>query len=462
MNKVSVVFVLMVLLVLAIAPVMPRAASPDGSSATGTPTIAVPVDIPPTNTPTPPIVEPLDYDPEEMEELRRALFDIADVLDELYPYAETYAQVSGQELPPKVDRQLIKEITPDGLYLLREVLGGEEEVESFLNDVKALKSLVFTPEKKSIAGEREPKPSPDSLTMSASSSTSPLTSIGIIPAPTPVTTPPPGIEHIKHDPYETSAHDSIHDNIYETGGDLEEPSIFAVCPETRYPNAAVLAVLLTSFATREADDFAEAAGCKGTFLMVCVPFGGGTNLPGCLGWGILKGIHLAASAVLEGLNFCIGVIDAAELATALQNTEIIHAELHMHDQNLTTRFNWTDNDLFHFRNLNLRSRIEDNLASPEDDPIALFTLPGDVCITTDLEVISANNPRFSSGRIAGCGLLEVVSDTVRSAIDMTIIAGESVNNAEAEFQAAVAHYDAQQWKLAYARFRKAYREAVRP
>jgi len=134
----------------------------------------------------------------------------------------------------------------------------------------------------------------------------------------------------------------------------------------------------------------------------------------------------------------------------------------MHDQNLTTRFNWTDNDLFHFRNLNLRSRIEDNLASPEDDPIALFTLPGDVCITTDLEVISANNPRFSSGRIAGCGLLEVVSDTVRSAIDMTIIAGESVNNAEAEFQAAVAHYDAQQWKLAYARFRKAYREAVRP
>jgi hypothetical protein len=77
-------------------------------------------------------------------------------------------------------------------------------------------------------------------------------------------------------------------------------------------------------------------------------------------------------------------------------------------------------------------------------------------------VVNANNPRFSSARIAGCGLLEVVSDTVRSAIDMTMIAGGSVNNAEAEFSAAVDHYNSGQWKLSYARFRKAYREAVRP
>jgi hypothetical protein len=110
----------------------------------------------------------------------------------------------------------------------------------------------------------------------------------------------------------------------------------------------------------------------------------------------------------------------------------------------------------------MRSRIEDNLASPEDDPIALFMLPGDVCVTSDLEVIDADNPRFSSGRIAGCGLLEVVSDTVRSAIDMQVVAGEDVNDAEAEFAAAVSHYGAQEWKLAYDRFRKAYREAVRP
>ena len=448
MSKLGILFAV---IILALATVLPMAASPDRDSATGTPTPIVA-----TATPTPVIVKPLGssgrYDPEEMEELRRALLDMADVLDELYPYAETYAQVSGQELLPRVDRQLIKEIMPDGLYLVREALGGEEEYESFLDTIRALKSLVLTPEKKSSAGEEGLKPSPDSFTMLASSSTPPLTSIGIIPAPTPVTTPPPGIRH------------EGHDQTNDDAGDLEEPDYFPVCPKTRYPNPAVLAVLLASFITREVDDFAEAASCQGTFLMVCTPFGGGTNLPGCLGWGILKGIHLATSAVLEGLSYCIGAIDFVELFTAWENTELLHAELHMHDQNLTTRFNWTDNDLFHFRNLNLRSRIEDNLASPNDDPIALFTLPSDICVTIDLEVFDRNDAgdKFSSKRIAGCGLLEVVSDTVRSAIDMNQIAGQDVNNAEAEFAAAVAHFDNGEWKLAYARFRKAYREAVRP
>ena len=452
MNRLSVLFIV---IILALATVMPMAASPNRDSATGTPTPIVA-----TTAPTPVIVKPLEssgrYDPEDMEELRWALLDVVNVLDELYPYAETHAQVSGQELPPRMDRQLIKEITTDGLYVVREMLGGEEEYKSFLDNIKALKSLVLTPEKEYAEVEEGVKPSPDS-SAALSASTSPLTSIGIIPAPTPVTTPPPGIEHIEH----TS---ETHDNIYETGGDLKDPGYFPVCPKTRYPNAAVLTVLLASFITREVDDFAEAAACKGTFIMVCVPFGGGTNLPGCLGWGILKGIHLITSAVLDGLNFCIGTIDRAELITALRNTELLHAELAMHDQNLTTRFNWTDNDLFHFRNLNLRSRIEDNLASPEDDPIALFTLPGEICITTDLEVFDRNDAgdKFSSKRIAGCGLLEVVSDTVRSAIVMNQDAGQDPNNAWAEFDAAVAHYDAQEWKLAYARFRKAYREAVRP
>ena len=37
-----------------------------------------------------------------------------------------------------------------------------------------------------------------------------------------------------------------------------------------------------------------------------------------------------------------------------------------------------------------------------------------------------------------------------------------LSESEAEFQAAVAHYNNGEYKLAYARFRKAYREAVRP
>jgi hypothetical protein len=45
---------------------------------------------------------------------------------------------------------------------------------------------------------------------------------------------------------------------------------------------------------------------------------------------------------------------------------------------------------------------------------------------------------------------------------MTRATGQDVNNAEAEFDAAIQHYNNGEWKLAYARFRKAYREAGRP
>jgi len=447
MNKLGVVFLVIVLV---LTTVMSMAASPASELATGTPT-----PIMATATPPPVIVKPLDssgrYDPEDMEELRGALFDVADVLDELYPFAEYYAQVSGTELPPRVNRQLIEEITPDGLYMLREALGGEEEVKSFLDNIRALETVVLTLKEESSEGEKSLEPSLDSLTaLSAPPPNPPLTSIGIIPAPTPVTSRPPRIRHADHD------------QTNEAAGDLEEPGYFVLCSKTRNSAAGMLAAMVITDIAKAAAYLADIITCENTLIVIALPFGGGTNIPGCVVAGVVKGIGLAAEAVLEGLKFCDGTIDGAELGTAFKNTVLLHAELAMHDDNLTTRFNWTDNDLFHFRNLNLRSRIEDNLASPEDDPVALFTLPSDICITTDLEVISANNPKFSSGRIAGCGLLEVVSDTVRSAIDMNQIAGQDINNAEAEFAAAVQHYNNGEWKLAYARFRKAYREAVRP
>jgi hypothetical protein len=446
MNKLGVVSLLIVLV---LTPVMPRATSADQGAAIETPTPTTTT----TATPTPVIVKPLDssgrYNPEDMEELRGALFDVADVLDELYPFAEYYAQVSGTELPPRVDRQLIQEITPDGLYMLREALGGEEEVKSFLDNIRDLEAVVLTLKEESSEGDKGVGPSPDSFTTS-STDTPPLTSIGIIPAPTPVTSRPPRIRHADHD------------QTNEDAGDLEEPGYFVLCSKTRNSAAGMLAAMVITDIAKAAAYLADIITCENTLIVIALPFGGGTNIPGCVASGVVKGIGLAAEAILEGLKFCDGTIDGAELGAAFKNTVLLHAELAMHDDNLTTRFNWTDNDLFHFRNLNLRSRIEDNLASPEDDPIALFTLPGDICITTDLEVISANNPRFSSGRIAGCGLLEVVSDTVRSAIDMNQNAGQDINNAEAEFDAAVQHYNNGEWKLAYARFRKAYREAVRP
>jgi hypothetical protein len=45
---------------------------------------------------------------------------------------------------------------------------------------------------------------------------------------------------------------------------------------------------------------------------------------------------------------------------------------------------------------------------------------------------------------------------------MNAVAGQNTHNAEAEFDAAVEHYNNGEWKLAFTRFRNAYRDAVRP
>ena len=185
--------------------------------------------------------------------------------------------------------------------------------------------------------------------------------------------------------------------------------------------------------------------------------------PVCWASAIANDITSITEDVNEGFNYCNNLVQQNLIQSTFKNLQIIHADLYDHDQNLTTRFNWTDKFLFDFRNLNLRLNIEANLASPGDDPQAAFTLPRAVCISTDLETLQEQDP-FSPDVIAGCGLLEIVSDTVKSGIDMTVVANgpDSVHNAQAEFDAAVQHYNNQEWKLAYARFRKAYREAVRP
>ncbi|MBS1252929.1 MAG: hypothetical protein MAG451_01972 [Anaerolineales bacterium] len=393
-------------------------------------------------------------DPEEMEEFRRDLLDLVDALEVLYPYAEAYAQVTDEPPPPLVSRHLIRTLTYKQLAIVQDTFG--DAYVPFKQDIKALKSLVLSPQK-----ERGEIQEPGNSVLGTKSelnavSSAPPSSSKLIPAPTPVTVPPPGITHANHG------------NTNDTLGDLPDPNYptSVGCPDTRFPNAATLTTLIATAIAKEVDDFADAAGCEGTFFVVAAPFGGGSNLPGCLGWAVLKVITLAASAVDEGLNFCIGRIDAAELEAARVNATILHAELAMHDVNLTNRFNTTDQFLFHFRNVNLRSRIEANLASEEDDPIAEFYLPRQFCITNALETLTNPNSSdydpFAHEAIAGCGLLEVVSDTVKSAMDMTTNASEDINNAESEFNAAVQHYDDREWKLAYDRFRKAYREVIKP
>ncbi len=410
--------------------------APGGSTLSGE--ISTPTPMKATPAPSPTVTVnvlpcPVSADAKALEEFRGELLLLLDTLDTMSPAAQAYAQAKGEGPVPKMNRKLIEEATHEQLCWALAAVG--ERYEVFKEGISVLKATDLSSGKTSRA----------------------LSSFPIIPTPTPVTTPLPGIRHANHDQTNAMLGD-LPAADYPSAPEHDLP-----CPKERYPIGATFAVLLTSFVTKEIDHFAEAAECEGTFFVVALPFGGGSNLPGCLGWGILKGIALAAEIAMEGLKFCEGNIDYAEIAASEAYVKILHAELHMHDRGLTQRFNTTDKFLFDFRNLNLRSRIEANLASADDDPLSLFSLPPDVCITTDLEVISADNPRFSSGRIAGCGLLEVVSDTVRSAIDMTRIASgpDSVHNAEAEYQAAVQHYNNGEWKLAYARFRKAYREAVR-
>jgi hypothetical protein len=225
----------------------------------------------------------------------------------------------------------------------------------------------------------------------------------------------------------------------------------------------MLGLFVAKAALDTVEKILDTIGCEGslgtapTFPFGCV----GTSAPGCIAWGIIKGIAFALGAVYEGFEFCNGTVDGAELGSAFDYIQIIHADLNDHDRGLTTRFNTMDKFLFNFRNLNLRQRIEDNIGSPEDSPIALFTLPRRVCMSTELETLQATDP-YAPEVIAGCGLLELVMDIVRSAIEMHREAGQNVHNAQQEYDTAVVHYNNGEWKLAFTRLRNAYRDAVRP
>jgi len=376
-------------------------------------------------------------DPEAMEDIRRDLLDLVGILEELYPCAQYYAQVTGQEPPPLPSRQLIQALTPEELNMVREAFGDDYEL--FKQNLKALKSLVLTPGKEPSEGQGQPS----------------LSSFITIPTPTPVTTPPPGITHKNHK------------QINDAAGDLSKPEYPVMCVPGflgwRFPHGFMLALFIVKVAGDVAGQIADTVGCEGSLGTAPTAPAGcvGTSAPGCVIWAIVKSIAVALNWVFEASTFCNEEVDGAELGAAFENIQIIHADLHDHDRGLTTRFNTMDKFLFNFRNLNLRQRIEDNIGSPEDSPIALFTLPRQVCMTTELETLQATDP-YAPEVIAGCGLLELVMDIVRSAIDMNRIAGQNVHNAQEEYNTAVVHYNNGEWKLAFTRLRNAYRDAVRP
>ncbi len=430
MSKLGFVFVIVVL---ALATLLPMATSANRSVVPSVPTPTPMGDLPATITPPgPDILDRLGYegapDPQEMEQFRRQLLDFLDdlyvLVDQVPPGADyrSYARAS-----LKKAKREIQELTHEQLHLIQvsfEVSGTDLQV--VRANVQRAKSLVLTP-------GRKPERSPDSFS--------------IIPTPTPVRTPAaPSVSHTNDEQTNSAT------------GDLFPPGwpTDVGCPEQGYPAVAVFPLMITLDAL-EGVRIGLEAFCKEKTVF-------GTNPQDpiqCTVQTVFEYVIFAVQQVHDGFVFCNGNVASARTQAIFEDTKIVHADLAAHDANLHTRFNATDRFLFDFRNLNLRLNIEANLASPDDNPRVLYALPRSVCISSDLETLQQSDP-FAPEVIAGCGLLEVVSDTVRSAIDMTAAAGQGISNAEAEFQAAVAHYNNGEWKLAYARFRKAYREAVKP
>jgi hypothetical protein len=403
-------------------------------------------------------------EPEAMEDFRGELLKLVDVLDEIYDEVYPTIQSSGKEpaVSPKELRQLIQELTVDDLYVARASFVNYGTVK---NNIEVLGSLALTSGKGASREDKELGPSLDSFT--------------VIPTPTPVGQ---GIRHFIPKPLPTPVGKSIPQtntnidagDIFVKEGGSQTPnypvSAFPCFTNTRAPNPVVLGFQITVDALKVVQIVAK--NLSEMTVVICPAPGQpqGQAIPGAAAVEFLADMAgLLLGLVLDAFNMCIGAIDGAEILASFENTQILHADLDEHDKYLKARADTIDQFLFDFRNLNLRLNIEANLVSPEDNPNSLFALPSSICIKDDpqpggfnVEVVGDPNDPLTPERLRRCGLLEVVSDTVRSAIDMTSLAGQDVNNAEAEFQAAVEHFDAGEWKLSYARFRKAYREAVRP
>ncbi len=426
---------LFTLVALALATGIIMGASADSGSATETPTPVAP------GTPTPtvsagPSLSGLDKvpNPQAVQAFRADLLGLLDTLEEI-----------NAELPPqmrernqdrlRLARQRIAASTDQELDLLRTAFADSRIAGATLKLVKAelLAAKGVFPGKGTGAGR-----SPNSFP--------------IVPTPTPVTIPPPGIEH----------DEDRHEQVNEEAGDLfVVRDISSVgCPAEGYAYEVNFGMMVAIDALKVASLVLD-VWCKEK--TVTCPGTNAQDPPVCFASAAANDITSITEDINEGFNYCNNLVQQNLIQSTFENLQIIHADLYDHDQNLMTRFNMTDEFLFDFRNLNLRLNIEANLASPDDDPQAAFALPRAVCISPVLETLQEQDP-FSPDVIAGCGLLEIISDTVKSAIDMTVVASgpASVHNAQAEFDAAVQHYNNGEWKLAYARFRKAYREAVRP
>lgn len=380
-------------------------------------------------------------DTQAIEQFRRELLAFLDELEQLskaLPAASFYQ--SDAQFALKQARQHIQQWTPEQLAVYQRAF------RDVGTDLQALKATIETVKARAQIS-RQPIGEPEQRTSPAPDS------FPTIPTPT------PDLSGIVHN---TTAQNQTN----TTTGDLFPPGwpTDVGCPEQGYSTEVLFGMMVAVDALKGVQ-IALDTWCKEK--TVTCP---GVNAQDPIACWIAAGskfILNATTDVKEGFEYCNGNVTSARIEAIYQDTRILHASLHEHDQGLINRTVTEEQFLFNFRNLNLRLNVEANLASPSDNPNVLLALPRQFCVSSKLEELTAN-PAGSNydpsapEAMAGCGQLEVVSDTVRSAIDMMKAGNQDVHNAEAEFQAAMQHYNQGDWKLAFDRFRKAYREAVRP
>ena len=427
-----------------------------GATATPTPIWTV------TPPPTPPgILDRLGYndvpDPQEMEQFRREFLDLVDELDTLAANVPLPPeQLSHVKSSLEEARKGIRELTAEQLYMMQSSFEASDvDIQVVKAGVEYTKLRVLALGKG--ASEKDQSPTRSGPTSEGTGekgqgsdpSLSSLSSFVSIPTPTPVATPtPPAITHKNHE------------QTNEEAGDLFPPGwpTDIGCPEQGYSTEVTFGMMV-ALDVLNAVALIPQAMCKAKTIACPVP--NMWDVVSCIVSDIFLVVNFVTQEIYDGFNFCNGNVDSARIQAIYEDTKIIHADLAEHDANLHTRFNTTDKFLFNFRNLNLRLNIEANLASPDDEPHALLALPRHVCISPELETLQATDP-FAPEVIAGCGLLELVRDTVEKAIEMILAAGESVHDAEREYATGLVHYSNEEWKLALNRFRNAYRDALRP
>lgn len=186
--------------------------------------------------------------------------------------------------------------------------------------------------------------------------------------------------------------------------------------------------------------------------------GSSANVARCVAWWLTATLKVLPAFFQDVLDRCDGAIDSAEIQAAYQNTQRILARLKDHEAAMRHAMYTSDLYLRDTEVFQERLWIEDNLASAEDNPDVLLMLPPSTCRPLPGNPTQLYPP---DGPIRQrCGMIEEVQRVVEQTISMVEESGEGINNAEAEYDAAIAHLTAGSYRDAFFRFRKAYREAV--